>query len=263
MIAKCCNKDAPATMQSKLEKYHASEREMARTQDLLSLLPQGRESVLDIGARDGHFARLLSERFAEVTALDLQRPRFEIPNVVTVEGDVTNLQFASESFDCVFCAEVLEHVLEIQKACREIARVAKYEVLIGVPFKQDTRLGRCRCHGCGNVNPPWGHVNTFDLKKLIELFPKLDLISVSFVGSTRETTNRVSVFLMDLAGNPWGTYEQEEPCIYCGTKMNPPGERPVWQRGLSHFAAQIDRVQAACAAPHANWVHALFSQRGD
>ena len=42
-----------------------------------------------------------------------------------VAGDVTNLDFPDRSFDCVFCAEVLEHIpvnlLEV--ACRELTRV--------------------------------------------------------------------------------------------------------------------------------------------
>ncbi len=64
-------------MERNLEKYRASEDERTRTEDLLRLLPRSRRSVLDIGARDGHFSRLLTEHFPEVTALELQRPRFD------------------------------------------------------------------------------------------------------------------------------------------------------------------------------------------
>ncbi len=192
-------------MERNLEKYHASEDEKARTNDLLRLLPKNRSSVLDIGARDGHFSRLLTEYFVEVTALDLERPSFEIPRVVTVAGDVTQLDFASDSFDCVFCAEVLEHISEIQRACSEIIRVAKHEIIVGVPFQQDTRIGRCTCRTCGKVNPPWGHVNSFDLNDLLELFSGLRLMSVSYVGKTKQSTTALSVYLLDLAGNPWGT----------------------------------------------------------
>src|SRR5271157_5252461 len=114
---------------SDIKRYRESDQEKARTADLLRLLPRGRRSVLDIGARDGHFSRLLTEYFLEVTALDLQIPRFEIANVTTAEGDVTRLQYSSDSFDCVFCTEVLEHVPEVEQACREIVRVARHEVL--------------------------------------------------------------------------------------------------------------------------------------
>jgi SAM-dependent methyltransferase len=245
------------------KEYRASEDERARTSDLLWLLPKNRQSVLDIGARDGHFSALLTEYFSQVTALDLQKPRFEIPRVVNVAGDVTKLDFASDSFDCVFCTEVLEHIPDVQRACNEIVRVAKHEVIIGVPFKQDIRVGRCSCHACGKINPPWGHVNSFDSRKLAKLFPGLRLISTSFVGSTRESTNFLCTFLMDLAGNPWGTYNQEEPCIYCEIQMKPPETRRLWQKGFSGLAVRINRLQSLCTKPYAKWVHLLFSKSGD
>ena len=250
-------------MDRNLEKYRASEDEKARTNDLLRLLPRNRRSVLDIGARDGHFSRLLTGYFTEVTALDLERPRFEIPQVVTVAGDITKLDFTTDSFDCVFCAEVLEHVPELQKACDEIVRVARHEIIVGVPFRQDLRIGRCTCRTCGKANPPWGHVNSFDLSKLLKLFAGLQLISTSLVGTSKESTNALSVLLMDLAGNPFGTYDQEEPCIYCGARMRPAENTSTWQRVLSGVAARINRLQTTYTKPHGNWIHLLFSKRGD
>jgi SAM-dependent methyltransferase len=244
----------------RLERYRTSEQEKARTTDLMRILPRGRRSVLDVGARDGHFSRLLTEYFAEVTALDLSKPHFEIPGVTTLAGNVTNLAFAADSFDCVFCAEVLEHVADVEKACREIARVAKHEVIIGAPFKQDIRIGRSVCHVCGEINPPWGHVNSFDEKGLLVLFSGLQIISKSFVGRTKEATNAVSTFLLDLAGNPWGTYDQDEPCIKCGAKLKAPGSRAIWQKGCSNIASRMNRIQAMFTKPHAVWIHLVFSK---
>jgi SAM-dependent methyltransferase len=246
-----------------LETYRASQDERDRTEDLLRLLPRSRSSVLDIGARDGHFSRLLTEYFPHVTALDLERPRFEIPGVETVAGDVTKLDFASDSFDCVFCAEVLEHIPEIQKACNEIVRVTRHEIIVGVPFKQDLRVDRSTCYRCRKANPAWGHVNSFDLSKLLELFSGLQLSATSFVGTTRESSNPLSAYLMDIAGNPWGTYDQDELCIYCGSHLIPPESRHLWQRGLSSIAVRINRLQAIRTFPHAKWIHLLFSKRID
>jgi SAM-dependent methyltransferase len=241
-----------------IESYRASDSEKARTGDLIRLLPNGRKSVLDVGARDGHFSRLLTQHFPEVTALDLEMPCFKIPGVTNAAGDVTDLQFAANSFDCVFCTEVLEHVRNVKKACGEIIRVAKHEIIIGVPFKQDTRMGRTTCHSCGKPNPPWGHVNTFDEQRLLSLFPGLPVISKSFVGSTKEATNAFSAFLMDLAGNPWGTYEQEEACIHCGGKLGYPGQRRAWQKASSAVAVRINKIQGAFARPHGTWIHAVL-----
>jgi SAM-dependent methyltransferase len=248
-----------ADMQS-LEEYHSSEQEQARTHDLLSLVPKGRRSVLDVGARDGYYSRLLTDYFGEVTALDLTEPAFDIPGVVTVAGDATDLHFPENAFDCVFCTEVLEHIPDVRKACAEILRVARLEVIVGVPFKQDTRVGRTTCRSCGRSNPPWGHVNSFDEARLAGLFSGARVVSRSFVGTSTEATNPLSAFLMDLAGNPWGAYDQEEPCIYCGAKLVPAADRHLWQKVCSAAAIRIDGIQAVFTRPHGNWIHMVFAK---
>ena len=157
-------------MDGNLEKYRSSSAEQLRAEDLFELLPRDRNTILEIGARDGYHTRKLTEIFDAVTAVDLKKPRFEIPRVTPVEGDVTNLSFPDRSFDCVLCAEVLEHIPDVERAAREIARVARHEVLIGVPYKQDRRVGRLTCTSCGRINPPFGHVNTFDEQSVKNLF---------------------------------------------------------------------------------------------
>jgi ubiquinone/menaquinone biosynthesis C-methylase UbiE len=248
---------------STLEQYRASEREQERTRDLLRILPKGRRSVLDIGAREGHFSRLLTEYFSEVTALDLRKPEFEFPGIVTVQGDATRLNFPDDSFDCVFCAEVLEHIPDVQAACKEIARVARHEIIIGVPFQQDVRLGRTTCHSCRKISPPWGHVNSFTERKLFELFAGLTPVTRSFVGSNKEVTNPISTYLMDRAGNPWGPYEQDEPCGHCGARLIAPKNRTVLQRGCSALALYLNRAQSHFARPHGNWIHLVFSKNAE
>jgi ubiquinone/menaquinone biosynthesis C-methylase UbiE len=243
-----------------LVEYRASESERARTVDLLRLLPSGRRSILDIGARDGHFSRLLAQRFPEVTAIDLETPRFEMPGVSKIVGDVTRLPFRNQSFDCVFCAEVLEHVPNVQQACTEIVRVARHEIVVGVPYRQDTRVGRTTCASCGRTNPPWGHVNSFDEQQLETLFRGSTPIARSLVGSTRDVTNTLSTFMMDLAGNPWGTYDQHEGCIHCGRPLVAPSHRALWQRMSSALAACINRVQMRWTSPHGNWIHLVLQK---
>jgi len=243
-----------------LEQLRTSEREQERTKDLLRILPKGRRSVLDIGARDGHFSRLLTQYFPEVTALDLQKPTFEIPGVATVQGDATKLEFASNSFDCVFCAEVLEHIPNVQAACSEIMRVARHEIIIGVPFQQDTRLGRTTCRSCGKINPPYGHVNSFTEAKLERLFSGRRIISKSFVGVNKSATNALSTFLLDLAGNPWSPYDQEEPCGHCGANLVAPLNRSTGQRICSGIALRLNALQSRFKRPHGNWIHLVFSK---
>src|SRR5690349_20412341 len=132
-----------------LEQSRSGVKERARTDDIVRLVPRNRRSSLDVGASDGHFSKLFAGYFSEVTALDLTEPTFRYSGVTTVAGNVTKLDFPDESFDCVFCAEVLEHVADVATACSELARVAKHELIIGVPFREDIRVGRMTCRSCG------------------------------------------------------------------------------------------------------------------
>ena len=238
----------------------ASHAEQTRIGDLIRLLPGGRASVLDVGARDGYISRKLLGHFSHVTALDLVVPKFNIPGVEKVAGDATNLQFPDNSFDCVVCAEVLEHIPDVAAACREIARVAKHDIIIGVPYRQDTRVGRTTCRSCGKVNPPWGHVNEFDEDRLKILFAGLRLVETSFVGMSKERTNPLSTALRDFAGNPWGVYSQGEPCLHCGEGLRAPAPLSILDRVCVKIAAIVDRVQAPMNQMHGNWIHMRFEK---
>jgi SAM-dependent methyltransferase len=243
-----------------LETYRGSESEQLRLADLLNLLPRGQATVLEIGARDGYHSRVLRSYFGSVIALDLQRPRFSIAGVINVQGDVTSLPFRDRTFDCVLCAEVLEHVPALRRAATEITRVTRHHALIGVPYRQDTRVGKLTCSRCWKVSPPYGHLNTFDEHSLQTLFGDMHFTKASFVGSNLERTNAISSFLMTLAGNPWGTYDQEEPCIHCGAQLRAPQARSFAQRVASRLASQLDRTQRFLATPSAGWIHVLFSK---
>jgi SAM-dependent methyltransferase len=237
---------------------HKSEVEYARTADLLRIVPKNRETVLDIGARDGFFSFLLHGYFKSVTALDLTLPQFDIEGVHKIQGDVTDLHFPDNAFDVVFCAEVLEHVPQIEKACREIARVTRHEAVIGVPYKQDLRSDRTTCRACRRTNAPWGHINRFDERRLQKLFAPLRLENISFVGTSRSETTALSAFLMDLGGNPWGAYNQQEPCMYCGAKLIPPIERTFFQRVASFSASRLNKLKGMVAQRHGDWVHIVL-----
>lgn len=242
------------------ERYRASESEKARIGDLFRIMPQGRTSVLEIGARDGYISRLLAERFPEVTALDLEKPTFTHPRVTTVAGDATKLQFPDNSFDCVLCAEVLEHIPAVEQSARELARVSRHELIVGVPYRQDTRFDCTRCQNCGKTNPPWGHVNTFDEQRLAQLFPGLTIKSTTFVGSTKKRTNALAAMLMNMAGNPWGSYEQDEPCVHCGAVLVAPERTSFLSKVYSGIAARLVQLQMAFTQPHGNWIHVVFSK---
>lgn len=248
-----------------LFEYRASSAEKQRTDDLLRLFPSSGKVALDIGARDGHFSLLLTERFDRVIALDLSRPEIDHPQVQCVRGNAAALEFADKSMDFVFCAEVLEHIPPaiLATVCQEIERVASAKILIGVSYRQDIRMGRTNCTACGKTNPPWGHVNSFDESRIAALFVGCKVDSISFVGTTTNQTNAISTRLMDLAGNPYGTYDQQEPCIHCGSALAPPPQRNLAQKLATKAAFLARGATQIFSRPRSNWIHVLLSRKPD
>jgi SAM-dependent methyltransferase len=245
-----------------LTAYHGSPQEQERIADLLALLPQDVESVLDVGARDGFVSRLLADRFSRITALDLEKPSISHERITCVKGDVTCLDFPDATFDLVSCTEVLEHVPSglLGRSCLELIRVSSRYIAVGVPYRQDIRVGRTTCYTCGKKNPPWGHQNKFDESRLRSLFPGCRIAGQSFVGTVDIGTNAISTYFLDLAGNPYGTYAQDEPCIFCGVALLPPPPRNVVQRIFTRTAYLVQSVQKPFLRAHANWIHILLAK---
>ena len=246
-----------------LTEYRKQEVEQERIASLMGLVHSGR-SVLDVGARDGHVSRMLLERFESVTALDLEKPAISDERITCVQGNITNLEFPSDTFDVVLCAEVLEHILpdQLPRACQELMRVAKSWLVIGVPYKQDIRVGRTTCAQCSGINPPWGHVNRFDEDRLKELFAGYEFEAITFVGESREHTNWLSTVLMDWAGNPYGTYSQEEPCIFCGGKVGSRRPMGIQEKVLAKLGVWVQRVCSLWQRSHPNWIHLRIVKKG-
>lgn len=240
--------------------HHQQPGQAARIEDLMAIIPRGRSSVLDVGARDGYISGLLRQFFPSVTALDLNKPTFSIERVETLQGDATNLQFPPKSFDVIVCAEVLEHVPDVERACSELMRVARYEIVIGVPYRQDTRVGRLTCSRCGRINPPYGHVNSFTEQRLASLFSGWTMAIKHLVGPPSPRTNGLSTWLRDRASNPWGDYRQQEPCIYCGSRFEPPQRSVPLRKVYMGGALALDKLQQILVRPDPYWIHTVLRQ---
>ena len=236
-----------------------SSAECERMADLLRLVSGLGGSALDVGARTGRFSKHLAQQFDNVTALDLRKPDIRHPRITCVEGDVTALQFDDDTFDLVVCTEVLEHVpsFHLSSAFSELARVTRQHVLIGVPYRQDNRVGRTTCSSCGASNPPWGHVNVFDEDRLHRHLTRLAVEKTSFVGMNHQSTNFLATYLMDLAGNPYGTYDQAEPCVRCGGSVGTPGPMSLRQKLLTKAAFWARGATAPFHRARPSWIHLL------
>lgn len=245
-----------------LSDHRQSESEQVRIGSLFELIPPRGRRALDVGARDGYLSKRMAERFESVVALDLEQPVVDHPRVEAVKGDASKLPYDDGVFDTVLCSEVLEHIPSptLEAVCAEIVRVASSSIVIGVPYRQDLRCGETTCRACGAHNPPWGHVNSFDEARLRGLFGGAVWQRSSFAWRHRSRTNPVAASLLRYAGNPFGTYMQEEPCVQCGGKLGKPGSRSFTQKLATRTAFVLNQVQRRTQSARPMWIHVLLSK---
>jgi ubiquinone/menaquinone biosynthesis C-methylase UbiE len=140
---------------------------------------RGARRILDVGSGAGQIAKHLlkyADRGAEITCFDLScemlrrarhrlrssRPRF-------VVADLSMLPFADDSFDCVTCGYVLEHLPDPRVGLAELARVMMPGARMLLLTTEDnfsgawtSRIWRCRTYNrqelarvCGELGLKW------------------------------------------------------------------------------------------------------------
>ena len=88
----------------------------------LDLVPDGHgRHALDVGAREGNQTRWLQGRGYSVESIDVE-PGFPECKVVNVDE---GLPYEDDSFDLIWCSEVIEHLKDPEAALNEFRRVTK------------------------------------------------------------------------------------------------------------------------------------------
>ncbi len=119
---------------------HAHE---AQWQKFVDRIPSG-STVLDAGCGPGVLSVLLAQKGCIVMGIDLSEPniieakkyaeKMGVAKQVTfMTGDAEQLPVADKSFDYVVSSHVLEHLPDFTQGVRELARVARTEVITAIP----------------------------------------------------------------------------------------------------------------------------------
>lgn len=105
----------------------------SRNEAMVALAARG-VALLEIGCGDGEVLRPLAQRYERVTGVELSSARVrhaeacvaDLPAATVLEGNVEErLPFDDGTFDCVVWADVVEHVIDVWAAMRELNRVLR------------------------------------------------------------------------------------------------------------------------------------------
>jgi ubiquinone/menaquinone biosynthesis C-methylase UbiE len=104
--------------------------------------------LLDAGCGKGRYARVILEQNPEarITGLDISEKMLAAApaGINRISGILTDLPFASESFDGVYATESLEHAVDIERAIAELCRVLRPGGKLAIIDKNSEQWGKLK-----------------------------------------------------------------------------------------------------------------------
>lgn len=150
------------------------------------------DTMLDAGCGEGFVADVFLKAMPDVkiTGFDVlddsvTLARQRNPRATFATGDISNIDHPDDSFDLVYCFEVLEHLREPDRALAELTRVARKHVVLSVPHEPFFCLANAARGKNLDIRPRGSdpdHRNFWSRQKFAE-FAGLHLDAQSLTGS--------------------------------------------------------------------------------
>ena len=164
--------------QTNIYDHYEGEYQAQKNAGILISIVNGfiRDSILDIGAADGSLLKALQKKgYHNVKGIDI------VPKSAIIEkGNITNIPFADNSFQTVFCTEVIEHLdsSQIETGLKEIQRVLKNDgqLIFTVPYKENRNVNAVVCPKCLHKFHRYGHLQFFDDKSILDILTEYDIV---------------------------------------------------------------------------------------
>lgn len=158
----------------------------------LRLVPDGKDrTALDIGCREGNQTRWLRQRGYEVTSIDVEKA-FEDCQVVNVNA---GLPFDDDTFDMIWCSEVLEHLEDPAASLAEMRRVTRPggDIILTTP---NSYAALFRAIAVVGLTPEKiqreDHIHFFDEADIRRLLPDAKIYGYfPYIGVKKTITSRV------------------------------------------------------------------------
>jgi len=195
-----------------------------RIEATVRLIPPGACSILDVGCGDGRITnRLTNLTDARVVGIDVSEEALKRVQTEAIHGSVDNIPFADQMFDLVLATELVEHLPSptYQEALKEIKRVARRWILIGVPWREQLSLAQARCIRCKTSFHLNYHYRSFDERRLRRLFsPDFGLVTLVWAGKERRSYVPLLLWLRRHLGGGW-LRTPTTVCPTCQTHLCP------------------------------------------
>lgn len=170
------------------EKLHSGDKELTTEEEIrikttINLIPSDINSLLEVGCGDGRIINRLIGKYENICGLDISNSALKFVKTPKKKGNLENLPFQDKNFDLLMSCEVLEHIPNpiYKKALKEIERVSKEYILISVPNNENLKLEMIKCPKCGCSYHTSGHLRSYKLKNLIDLFENFKIVKTEIL----------------------------------------------------------------------------------
>jgi len=234
---------------------HGREAERERISFILNNLPQDYETVVDVGCGSGVILNRIKGK--KTIGLDGSLAALQHVRGPRLRGDVTYLPFRDDAFDLVLSCEVLEHLADdfLVRAVRELFRASRKYVLITVPYLENLSLHTLRCPECGYVFHRNGHLQQFNMERLLALTSDYRCVALTPFGPSYRRYSEASVSAFQKFGCCYGDPMDNSVCPKCRNKEFSEGNN--LERRVRAYARKMTRP---FHRPEENWLFALLKR---
>jgi hypothetical protein len=242
------------------ENYGLTSDYIERIEVIQSLIPRDVETLLDIGCGRCDIINSIADTRNDIriVGVDMHPEALKYCKTQTVTASLPDIPFADKYFDIVLCLQVLEHIPEEEyvNSLREIERLSRHYIIIGVPFRENLLSKTVLCSDCGTVSHADGHLRRYNHSTLKHMFKDFILEEVVLAGKMQKRQSIAGIWLKQ---NLSGSYYRSEEflCPHCGSgqysgnKFNSP---VIVQRFFSLLNSALTRLKRA--KPY--WIIGLY-----
>ena len=96
--------------------------------------------IIDVGCGEGFLLKKINQNFKDINLTGIEidfssklRKKLSKQNIKLIKMKIENLHSIKEKFDTVICTHVLEHILDINLAYKNLKKICKKRLIIIVP----------------------------------------------------------------------------------------------------------------------------------
>lgn len=155
-----------------------------RLNSIAKMIPdKGKFKIFDAGCGEGHLIKKLNSKNSnnlyygvDVTEIALQKAKKRCPYAEFKIENLLKMNFDNAFFDVIICTEVLEHIIEYERAIEELKRILKKDGFLILTFPNEFLWTISRFFlGRKSIKVP-DHVNSFNPNQIKSLV-RMKLIS--------------------------------------------------------------------------------------